>query len=210
MPHGVLRRRKTPLVPLTAPATTPLLLVQSGLLREKFHVLAPPEPVQLRQLILWSNEEDAVEWGIVAAHRTLGDLAREEYDEVIGRYLQPVGETEWPRIAELRASEAEDRQRCAERIANRRLQMQLLGVDWRFDRSKVTFHFAAEHRVDFRMLVRDLATIFRCRIELHQVGVRDETAILGGMGSCGRELCCHQHLDEFPTVSVKMARMQNL
>ena len=88
--------------------------------------------------------------------------------------------------------------------------MKLLACDYRFDRSKVTFHFSAENRVDFRILVRDLASIFKCRIELHQVGVRDETRIFGGIGFCGRNLCCQTHLNKFEPISIKMARTQNL
>ncbi|HYE78693.1 MAG TPA: regulatory iron-sulfur-containing complex subunit RicT, partial [bacterium] len=142
--------------------------------------------------------------------RTLGDLDPEERGEVAGQFLRPVGEAEFEALTTLRQDEAAAAEKCRQRVAQHRLPMKVLGADWRYDRTKVTFHFAAEHRVDFRLLVRDLASIYRCRIELHQVGVRDETALYSGMGSCGRELCCHQHLDSFPAVAIKMARLQNL
>ncbi len=90
------------------------------------------------------------------------------------------------------------------------LPMKLVDVEWQFDRSKVTFYFTAEHRVDFRQLVRDLAGRFRTRVELRQIGARDEAARLGGIGSCGRELCCSTWLEEFKPVSTQAAKIQNL
>lgn len=90
------------------------------------------------------------------------------------------------------------------------LPMKLVDVEWQFDQKKVTFYFTAEHRVDFRQLVRDLARKFRTRVELRQIGARDETARLGGLGSCGRELCCSTWLQEFKPVSTQTAKIQNL
>jgi cell fate regulator YaaT (PSP1 superfamily) len=90
------------------------------------------------------------------------------------------------------------------------LPMKLLASDYRYDRSKVTFHFSAENRVDFRQLVRDLASIFKCRIELHQIGIRDEAKLYPGLGPCGEKLCCQRHLTRFKSVSIRMARLQNL
>ena len=88
--------------------------------------------------------------------------------------------------------------------------MKLIGCEFTFDNSKLLFYFTADGRVDFRELVKDLATVFHTRIELRQVGVRDETKLRGGIGICGRELCCHTYLSEFIPVSVKMAKEQNL
>ena len=88
--------------------------------------------------------------------------------------------------------------------------MKLISSEYTFDRTKVMFYFTADGRVDFRELVKDLAAIFKVRIELRQVGVRDETKIVGGMGSCGRPLCCHSYLSDFVPVSIKMAKEQNL
>lgn len=210
MPTGSLRKLRAPLVPANAPPATPILVVQTGMLREKWMVVGSPEPVQIRELILWSNEEQGIEWGIVAARRTLADLEREEWDEIYGHFLRLCSDADFETLRVLKQQEESALAKCRERVAVHALPMKLLGADWRFDRQKITFHFSAEHRVDFRLLVRDLAAIFKCRIELHQIGVRDEAAIYSGMGTCGRELCCHQHLDLFPTVAVKMARLQNM
>ena len=99
---------------------------------------------------------------------------------------------------------------CREKIRERGLDMKLIGAEYAFDDSKLLFYFTADGRIDFRELVKDLAGIFRRRIELRQIGVRDETKILGGMGSCGRPLCCHTYLSDFAPVSIKMAKEQNL
>ena len=96
---------------------------------------------------------------------------------------------------------------CRERIQKRGLEMKLIDAEYTFDNSKVLFYFTADGRVDFRELVKDLAGVFRTRIELRQVGVRDETKILGGYGSCGRPLCCHTWLSDFVPVSIKMAKV---
>lgn len=99
---------------------------------------------------------------------------------------------------------------CQEKIKKRGLEMKLIGAEYAFDNSKVLFYFTADGRVDFRELVKDLAAVFKTRIELRQVGVRDETKLMGGIGICGRSLCCHTHLSEFGPVSIKMAKEQNL
>ena len=99
---------------------------------------------------------------------------------------------------------------CLEKIAYRKLNMHLIDVECTFDNNKILFYFTAENRVDFRELVKDLAAIFRTRIELRQIGVRDEAKILGGLGICGREFCCKSHLGEFQPVSIKMAKEQGL
>ena len=88
--------------------------------------------------------------------------------------------------------------------------MKLIDAEYTFDNNKVLFYFTADGRIDFRELVKDLASVFRTRIELRQIGVRDETKILGGIGICGRTLCCHTYLSEFAPVSIKMAKEQNL
>lgn len=88
--------------------------------------------------------------------------------------------------------------------------MKLIDAEYTFDNNKVLFYFTADGRIDFRELVKDLASVFKTRIELRQIGVRDETKIIGGMGICGRTLCCHAHLSEFVPVSIKMAKEQNL
>ena len=97
-----------------------------------------------------------------------------------------------------------------EKIAKHKLEMKLIDAEYTFDNNKVLFYFTADGRIDFRELVKDLASVFKTRIELRQIGVRDETKILGGIGICGRCLCCHSHLSEFAPVSIKMAKEQNL
>ncbi len=109
-----------------------------------------------------------------------------------------------------KAKEKEAFQICLEKIAKHKLEMKLVDAEYTFDNNKLLFYFTADGRIDFRELVKDLAAVFRTRIELRQIGVRDETKILGGMGICGRGLCCHTYLTEFIPVSIKMAKEQNL
>ncbi len=99
---------------------------------------------------------------------------------------------------------------CLEKIKKHQLEMKLIDAEYTFDNNKVLFYFTADGRIDFRELVKDLASVFKTRIELRQIGVRDETKILGGIGICGRTLCCHSYLPEFIPVSIKMAKEQNL
>ena len=99
---------------------------------------------------------------------------------------------------------------CQEKIIKHKLEMKLVQAEYTFDKSKLLFYFTSDGRVDFRELVKDLASVFHTRIELRQIGVRDETKILGGLGICGRELCCKSYLTEFAPVSIKMAKEQNL
>ncbi len=109
-----------------------------------------------------------------------------------------------------RKKEKEAYQICVKKIREHGLEMKLIDVEYTFDNNKVLFYFTADGRIDFRELVKDLAAIFKTRIELRQIGVRDETKILGGIGICGRPLCCHTYLSEFAPVSIKMAKEQNL
>lgn len=99
---------------------------------------------------------------------------------------------------------------CLEKIAKHQLEMKLIEAEYTFDNNKVLFYFTADGRIDFRELVKDLAAVFKTRIELRQIGVRDETKIVGGIGICGRELCCHSYLSDFAPVSIKMAKEQSL
>ncbi len=99
---------------------------------------------------------------------------------------------------------------CLQKIKEHKLEMKLIDVEYTFDNNKILFYFTADGRIDFRELVRDLAAIFRTRIELRQIGVRDETKMMGGIGLCGRILCCHKFLYDFQPVSIKMAKEQGL
>lgn len=109
-----------------------------------------------------------------------------------------------------REKESEAFDICLQKIAKHGLEMKLIAAEYTFDKNKLLFYFTADGRIDFRELVKDLASVFRTRIELRQIGVRDETKLRGGIGICGRALCCHTYLSEFAPVSIKMAKEQNL
>lgn len=111
---------------------------------------------------------------------------------------------------ENKAKEKDAFEICLEKIALHELPMKLIDVEYTFDNSKIIFYFVADGRIDFRELVKDLAAIFRTRIELRQIGVRDESKMIGGLGPCGRSLCCSTFLGDFEPVSIKMAKEQNL
>jgi len=139
---------------------------------------------------------------------------REITDDGVIQPLKPV-----LRIATAEDVEQEKRNRekekeafkiCLEKIKKRELEMKLIEAEYTFDNNKVLFYFTADGRIDFRELVKDLAAVFKTRIELRQIGVRDETKIMGGIGICGRELCCNTFLPEFAPVSIRMAKEQNL
>lgn len=114
------------------------------------------------------------------------------------------------KLADNKIAEKEALKTCDEKVKKHNLPMKLLNAEYTFDRGKIIFYFTAGSRVDFRELVKDLAGIFKTRIELRQVGVRDEAKHLGGYGSCGRSLCCSTFLGEFETISIKMAKNQNI
>ena len=139
---------------------------------------------------------------------------REIDDEGIVKPLKTViriaTEEDRKHIEENKAKEKKAFKLCLEKIEKHKLDMKLVDVEYTFDNNKILFYFTADGRVDFRELVKDLASVFKTRIELRQIGVRDETKMVGGIGICGRELCCHKHLSEFVPVSIKMAKEQNL
>lgn len=149
-----------------------------------------------------------IEYGLVV----LGP--RDVEDDKIIQPLKPVirQATEEDNAIEKRNKEKEKEafNICLEKIHKHGLEMKLIDSEYTFDNNKVLFYFTADGRIDFRELVKDLASVFKTRIELRQIGVRDETKIVGGIGICGRPLCCHTHLSEFAPVSIKMAKEQNL
>ncbi|MBO5094645.1 MAG: stage 0 sporulation family protein [Lachnospiraceae bacterium] len=149
-----------------------------------------------------------VEFGTV-----VGGVKEVEDDKVI-QPLKPVlriaNERDLEQEKNNKLKEKEAFKICLEKIKKHKLEMKLIDAEYTFDNNKVLFYFTADGRIDFRELVKDLASVFKTRIELRQIGVRDETKILGGMGICGRTLCCHAHLSEFVPVSIKMAKEQNL
>ncbi len=139
---------------------------------------------------------------------------KEVSDEEIVPPLRPVRrvatEADYKQLAENRQKEKEAMQICLEKIEKHQLEMKLVDVEYTFDHNKIIFYFTADGRVDFRELVKDLAAVFRTRIELRQIGVRDEAKMLGGLGPCGRGLCCATFLGDFGPVSIRMAKDQNL
>lgn len=149
-----------------------------------------------------------VEFGTV-----VGDPKEVEDDKVV-QPLKPVLRIATEKDVEQEAANKEKEKEafkiCLEKIRKHELAMKLIDAEYTFDNNKVLFYFTADGRIDFRELVKDLAAVFKTRIELRQIGVRDETKILGGIGICGRPLCCHTHLSEFIPVSIKMAKEQNL
>lgn len=149
-----------------------------------------------------------IEFGTVVAG------AHEVEDDKVIQPLKPVmriaGERDIEQEAANKEKEKEAFKICKEKILKHGLEMKLIDAEYTFDNNKVLFYFTADGRIDFRQLVKDLASVFKTRIELRQIGVRDETKILGGIGICGRTLCCHTYLSEFAPVSIKMAKEQNL
>ncbi len=141
-------------------------------------------------------------------------MPHEVADEFIVQPLKPIVRIATDEDKRMReeysAKEGEAFEICKKKIAKHQLDMKLIGVEYSFDGSKVVFFFTADERVDFRELVKDLASEFRTRIELRQIGVRDEAKLLGGLGPCGRPVCCNSFLDTFRPVSIKMAKEQNL
>lgn len=149
-----------------------------------------------------------VEYGsVVLGIREVG------YDKVI-QPLKAVIRTATPeddaREQKNREKEKDAFKICVEKIAKHKLEMKLIKVEYTFDNNKILFYFTADGRIDFRELVKDLASVFKTRIELRQIGVRDEAKIRGGIGACGRPLCCATYMPEFIPVSIKMAKEQNL
>lgn len=149
-----------------------------------------------------------IEFGTVVS-----DIREVEEDKVV-QPLKPVIRIANQRDVEQeqanRQKEKEAFQICLEKIRKHNLEMKLIDAEYTFDNNKVLFYFTADGRIDFRELVKDLASVFKTRIELRQIGVRDETKIIGGIGICGRPLCCHSYLSDFIPVSIKMAKEQNL
>lgn len=124
--------------------------------------------------------------------------------------IKKADEKDYAKLESNKKKEQEAFELCAEKIRKHNMQMKLINVEYTFDGNKIIFYFTADGRVDFRELVKDLAGIFKTRIELRQIGVRDETKMLGGLGPCGRPCCCSQFLGDFQPVSIRMAKEQNL
>ncbi len=138
------------------------------------------------------------------------EVADERVVPPLKKALRTANDKDLQRLEENKAKEADAFRICEDKIAAHKLDMKLVRVEFSFDGGKITFFFTADGRVDFRELVKDLANHFHARIELRQIGVRDEARMLGGVGICGQEYCCKRFLDDFLPVSIKMAKEQNL
>lgn len=149
-----------------------------------------------------------IEYGTVVMPPS--DLKDKEFNTPLKPVMRKATEEDTQKDKKNREKEREAFKICKEKIVKHGLEMKLIDAEYTFDNNKVLFYFTADGRVDFRELVKDLASVFKTRIELRQIGVRDETKILGGIGFCGRPLCCHTYLSDFAPVSIKMAKEQNL
>lgn len=149
-----------------------------------------------------------IEFGTVMSGVT--EVEEEKVIQPLKPVLRIATERDIEQEAENKVKEKEAFKVCLEKIRKHELDMKLIDAEYTFDNNKVLFYFTADGRIDFRELVKDLAGVFKTRIELRQIGVRDETKIVGGIGICGRPLCCHSYLSDFIPVSIKMAKEQNL
>lgn len=149
-----------------------------------------------------------LEFGKVALAET--EVKESEIVAPLKSIIRIANEKDKKKHKENLAKKEEAMRLCQEKVDAHGLEMKLIDVEYTFDNSKVVFYFTADGRVDFRELVKDLASVFRMRIELRQIGVRDEAKMLGGVGNCGRGLCCNTWLSDFEPVSIKMAKVQNL
>jgi len=138
------------------------------------------------------------------------EVSEEEVVLPLKNVIRVATDEDLQHVEENKAKEAEAFKICLEKIKKHGLEMKLIDVEYTFDNNKILFYFTADGRVDFRELVKDLASVFRTRIELRQIGVRDEAKMMGALGPCGRTLCCCTHLCEFHPVSIKMAKEQSL
>ena len=165
---------------------------------------------------MWANVGDAVivetSRGIEYAQVVMGvsEVPEEQIQFPLKRIIRTATYADGMRQYELQQREEEAFQICKQKISEHELEMKLVAVEFTFDCKKLIAYFTANGRIDFRALVKDLASVFRIRIELRQIGVRDEAKMLGGLGPCGRPLCCAKFLDDFEPVSIKMAKEQNL
>ena len=149
-----------------------------------------------------------IECGMVAiANKEVSD---EEIVHPLKKLIRKATKEDLKKVEENHRKEKEALKICEQKVAEHGLEMKLVDVEYTFDNSKILFYFTADGRVDFRALVKDLASVFRTRIELRQIGVRDESKMLGGLGVCGRPFCCSSFLGEFHPVSIKMAKEQGL
>ena len=174
----------------------------------KLYYFSPGEhKVELGENVIVETAR-GLEFGKVALAET--EVKESEIVAPLKKIIRIANEKDKKKHKENLAKKEEAMRLCQEKVDAHGLEMKLIDVEYTFDNSKVVFYFTADGRVDFRELVKDLASVFRMRIELRQIGVRDEAKMLGGVGNCGRGLCCNTWLSDFEPVSIKMAKVQNL
>lgn len=149
-----------------------------------------------------------IECGTVALEKK--EIKNSQITQSLKKIIRIATRSDIKKLEENKKKEKEAFNKCLKKIEKHKLDMKLIDVEYAFDNSKILFYFTAEGRVDFRELVKDLASVFRTRIELRQIGIRDEAKMMGGLGICGRPLCCKTFLGEFQPVSIKMAKDQGL
>ncbi|HSH25996.1 MAG TPA: stage 0 sporulation family protein [Massilibacterium sp.] len=174
----------------------------------KIYYFAPDELNIVKGCFVIVETIRGIEYGKVVT-----DVKQVDEEDVVlplKKVLRIADEADRDVVLENQSAAKEAQEICVKKISEHGLEMKLVDVEYTFDRNKVIFYFTADGRVDFRELVKDLASIFRTRIELRQIGVRDEAKMLGGIGPCGRMLCCSTFLGDFEPVSIKMAKDQNL
>jgi len=152
--------------------------------------------------------ERGLDYGVILSPREV--ILDSDVEQPLRRVIRKATDVDLKKIRESEKKAKQASGVCLKKIEEHKLDMKLIQAEYSFDRSKVIFYFTAKGRIDFRKLVRDLATVFKIRIEMRQIGVRDEAKLKGGFGPCGRPLCCTKFLKEFGTVTMRMAREQNL
>ena len=174
----------------------------------KIYFFNPDQFIVKKDDLVIVDTEDGEEIGrIVIPNRSLKD---EKIPKELKKVIRIANNKDKAHLEECRKKEQEAFEYCNKKIKESKLQMNLTDVEFKFNNSKVLFYFTADGRIDFRELVKDLASVYKTRIELRQIGVRDEIKRLGGNGVCGRQLCCCSFLSDFETVSIKIAKDQNL
>src|SRR5512143_1232242 len=164
-------------------------------------------PLKMGDVVIVDSEQGM---GVATVVTDVHQEERGPNDKQLKKVIRKATEDDFRRVEKNRAMENEAFKVCQQKILEREMVMKLVRVEWAFDNSRATFYFTADGRVDFRDLVKDLAHRFRIRIEMRQIGVRDEAKMIGGFGPCGRELCCSSFLRDFEPVSIRMAKKQDL
>jgi len=185
-----------------------IIQISLGEYRPVLYFELPDEVACSRDDLVIVEVERGTEFGRVVSNMNIPCKTRTEPSQ--GKVLRLTTEDDQKKIAANNTKAKEALATCVKKVTERKLDMQIAQCEYTFDESKVVFFFTSEGRVDFRDLVKDLARIFRVRIELKQIGVRDKAKIVGGFGVCGRELCCSSYMNGFPPLGIRMAKDQNL